>query len=118
MNKDTFNTILTQQCKSILVSKEYKQAFQIGSVSSSNPSDRQLLEWLKIGLKHFGLIVDVISNTRRIIHEDTTKFIKAFNYLIDLNDEMVELFYNNTHGDIDILIDSDNKEVIEFIYDF
>lgn len=118
MNKDTFNTILTHQCKTILVSKEYKQAFQIGSVSSINPSDRQLLEWLKTGLKHFGLIIDVIKNTRRIINEGTAKFTKDYNYLIDLNDEMVELFYNNTHGDIDILIDSDNKEVIEFIYDF
>ena len=115
MNKDTFNTILTHQCKTILVSKEYKQAFQIGSVSSINPSDRQLLEWLKTGLKHFGLIIDVISNVIKIADRKSSKI---YNYLIDLNDEMVELFYNNTHGDIDILIDSDNKEVIKFIYDF
>jgi hypothetical protein len=113
MNKDTFTSIMAL-VKSTITSHDYKQTFQLPKIKGV-PSERQILEWLKTGLKCFGMDLVVI---RKSYRNDENKFCITCKYLIDLNEELIDLLYRKTHGDLDILIENINENNAAIILDF
>ena len=113
MTKDTFTSIIAL-VKSTIISQDYKQTFQLPKIKGI-PSERQILEWLKIGLKCFGMELVIINTTTK---NSQNKLIKINKYLIDLNIELIDLLYRKTHGDLDILIENINENNAAVVYDF
>jgi hypothetical protein len=113
MTKDTFTSIIAL-VKSTITSQDYKQTFQLPKIKGIH-SERQILEWLKIGLKCFGMELILIKINNR---NANNKIETVYNYLIDLNEELIDLLYRKTHGDLDILIENINENNAVVVYDF
>ena len=113
MTKDTFTSIIAL-VKSTIISQDYKQTFQLPKIKGI-PSERQILEWLKIGLKCFGMELVIIKSS---IRNNENKLVNIHKYLIDLNNELIDLLYRKTHGDLDILIENINENNADIVYDF
>jgi len=114
MTKDTFTSIMTL-VKSTITSHDYKQTFQLPKIKGV-PSEKQILEWLKIGLKCFGMDLILIKFNNR--NANNNKIQTVYKYLIDLNEELIDLLYRKTHGDLDILIENINENNADIVYDF
>jgi hypothetical protein len=91
--------------------------FELGKLEP-NTSDRKVLEMVKKIIGEFGFVIESNQVFNRHLENGIWKTeYSTTNYLIDLEEEMIDLFNRTTSFDIDQIIDGDDEVYMNDYHD-
>lgn len=95
--------------KTLLENNDNRILFELGKLEP-NTSDRKILEMVKKIIGEFGFVINTIEMFSRTNENGVWKTnYTSCNYLIDLEEEMIDLFNRTTSFDIEQIIDGDDE---------
>lgn len=100
----------------LLENNDNRMLFELAKLEP-NTSDRKVLEILKKIIGEFGFVIKSIQKDSKIFENGSWKTGYCTNYLIDLEEEMIDLFNRNTNFDIDQIINGDDEVYMNSYYD-
>jgi len=103
--------------KTLLENNDNRMLFELGKLEP-NTSDRKVLEMVKKIIGEFGFVIESTQVFNRHLENGIWKTgYSTTNYLIDLEEEMIDLFNRTTSFDIDQIIDGDDEVYMNDYHD-
>jgi hypothetical protein len=96
----------------IIKSQDFRFIFNIGKLEEQL-SDRKVLEIIKKVIYEFGFVLHVIKNFTTIYDNGNKKTVFVNNYLIDLDEPLIDLFNRKTHIYYDEIQDEELDRFID-----
>jgi hypothetical protein len=102
--------------KTLLENNDNRMLFELGKLEP-NTTDRKLLEIVKKIIGEFGFVIETIRVFNKTLENGTWVTGCDNNYLIDLEEEMIDLFKRTTNFNIDEIIDDDDEVYMNEYFD-